>query len=596
MGVKTDMNMVARKLTVVCALALIGLLGAAAIPPQARAQLGLPLLGSLVVTITSPASGSTVSGTRTVSAGVTIIGSLLVSGVQFKLDGTNLGAEDTSSQYSISWNTTAVSNGWHTLTAVARDALGIRWTSDPVAVRVLNDTMPPMVTISFPASGAAVADTITVTAAVSDNVGVIGVQFKVDGANLGPEDTTAPEEAIWDTTQFSNGPHTLTAVARDSAGNRATSAGVMVTVANAPPPPADTTSPTVAITSPSSGESVSETVAVMADAFDDVGVVGVEFFDGSTLIGDDTTAPHTVSWDTTAVSNGSHSLTAVARDAAGNRTTSEAVTVTVSNAAPPPVTVTRFEEERTDVITYTSGWVLDTSRTWSGGAAGTAMTAGATAVFTFTGPSVNWIGFRGPVAGIASVSLDGAPAIEIDLFSPTEEIRAVVFSARDLANTVHTLAIEVTGTGNAAATGVAVVIDAFDVPGPTVARIQQTDPSVTYAGIWQLENADRPTTYSGGTAAESIAGGATATFTFTGPSVTWIGARGPVAGIARVSLDGVFVVEVDTYSPLEELQAAIFSRDGLSNTTHTLTVEVTGLKNPAATNFFIIVDAFEVTF
>ena len=69
--------------------------------PRASAQ-----LGSLVVTITSPTSGSTVSGSTAVTADVSIIGALTVSGVQFKLDGTNLGAEDTTAPYLIPWNTT----------------------------------------------------------------------------------------------------------------------------------------------------------------------------------------------------------------------------------------------------------------------------------------------------------------------------------------------------------------------------------------------------------------------------------------------------------------------------------------------------------
>src|SRR6058998_499306 len=126
------------------------LCGVSITPSPALAQLQL---GSLVVNITSPASGSTVSGSIAVSAGVTIIGSLTVAGVQFKLDGANLGAEDTSAPYAVSWDTTRTGNGSHTLTAVARDLLGLRWTSDPVTVTVFNDTTPPTVSITSPSSG-----------------------------------------------------------------------------------------------------------------------------------------------------------------------------------------------------------------------------------------------------------------------------------------------------------------------------------------------------------------------------------------------------------------------------------------------------------
>jgi len=83
-----------------------------------------------------------------------------------------------------------------------------------------------------------VSGTVVVSASASDNVGVAGVQFKLDGANLGAEATSAPYSVSWDTTATANGTHTLTAVARDAAGNSATSGAVTVTVSNiALPPP-----------------------------------------------------------------------------------------------------------------------------------------------------------------------------------------------------------------------------------------------------------------------------------------------------------------------------------------------------------------------
>ena len=70
------------------------------------------------------------------------------------------------------------------------------------------------------------------TANASDNGSVAGVQFKLDGANLGAEDTTSPYSVSWDTFSAPNGAHTLSAVARDGAGNTTTSAAVPVTVSN----------------------------------------------------------------------------------------------------------------------------------------------------------------------------------------------------------------------------------------------------------------------------------------------------------------------------------------------------------------------------
>jgi len=89
-----------------------------------------------------------------------------------------------------------------------------------------------------------VSGTVTVSASAADDIAVTGVRFLVDGVALGAEDTTAPFEASWNTTALANGAHTVTAVARDAAGNETTAAAVTVTVAN------DTTTPTVAVTGP----------------------------------------------------------------------------------------------------------------------------------------------------------------------------------------------------------------------------------------------------------------------------------------------------------------------------------------------------------
>ena len=155
-----------------------------------------------------------------------------VAGVQFKLDGTNLGAEDTTSPYSVSWNTLGAANGSHALTAVARDATGNLATSASVTVTVANDVTPPSVSITAPAAGATLAGLVTVAASASDSVGVVGVQFEVNGARLGTEDTSVPYTASWDTTVAGDGTYTVTGVARDLAGNSARSSGVSVTVAN----------------------------------------------------------------------------------------------------------------------------------------------------------------------------------------------------------------------------------------------------------------------------------------------------------------------------------------------------------------------------
>ena len=70
-----------------------------------------------------------------------------------------------------------------------------------------------------------------------------------------------------------------------------------------------------------------------ATASDAVGVTKVEFYQGATKLGEDLSSPYAYGWDTTSVANGNYSLTAKAFDAAGNISTSSAVSVTVSNGS-----------------------------------------------------------------------------------------------------------------------------------------------------------------------------------------------------------------------------------------------------------------------
>jgi hypothetical protein len=187
------------------------------------------------VAMTTPANGATVSGSS-VNVSATASDNSGIAGVQFKLDGGNLGAEVTTSPYAVTWNSTLAGNGTHTLTAVARDPSANTATAAAVTVTVFNpDTIPPTVSMTAPAAGATVIGTVTVSATASDANGVVGLQFLLDGAALGAELTAAPYTVGWNTTGSVNGTHTLSARARDAAGNQATSTAVSVTVGNGTP-------------------------------------------------------------------------------------------------------------------------------------------------------------------------------------------------------------------------------------------------------------------------------------------------------------------------------------------------------------------------
>lgn len=184
-----------------------------------------------VVTITSPAAGN-VSGNINISASAT--DNIIVSGVQFQLNGTNFGTEILSSPFSIPWNTLSYTNGPYSISAIARDGAGNRDTSTVVIVTVNNtisDTIAPTVAITGPAAGN-VSGTVTITGNATDNIGVAGVQFLLDGVNLGAEDITSPYSGTWNSSTAASGTHVLTARARDTSGNVTTSLPVLVNVSN----------------------------------------------------------------------------------------------------------------------------------------------------------------------------------------------------------------------------------------------------------------------------------------------------------------------------------------------------------------------------
>jgi hypothetical protein len=261
-------------------------------------------------------------------------------------------------------------------------------------------------------------------------------------------------------------------------------------------------------------------------------------------------------------------------------------------------------EEVDPSVTYSGAWTAQNfDEAWSGtspnygsGSATRSVTAGARAELRFVGTAAKWIGYRGPVAGIARVYVDGVLAGEVDAYAPVKQVQAELFSATGLAAGPHTMTIEVTGLRNAASGNAIIVVDAFDVtlPAsmPAVFRAQQTD--ATYpVGPWEQSSPNQ--LFTGTTIAFSSTAGARAEFAFTGTGVRWIGQRGFANGIARVYLDGVHVADVDSHAPIqEEFQAVQFSTSGLAAGTHTLAIEVTGTRNPAASGTRIVVDGFDV--
>ena len=195
-----------------------------------------------IVTITSPTSGSTyttsgsslmLKGTASDNVGVTQVTWASSRGGGGTATGTS------------SWATNAIALqiGSNTLTVTARDAAGN--TAQANLTVTLSDTSPPTIAVTTPVAGTTLTSTVSVSGSASDNVGVAGVQFKLDGVNLGAEVTAPPYAVAWNTTATADGVHVLSAVARDAAGNVATSGGVSVTVSNGSTRVIDVTPPTI---------------------------------------------------------------------------------------------------------------------------------------------------------------------------------------------------------------------------------------------------------------------------------------------------------------------------------------------------------------
>lgn len=324
------------------------------------------------VSMQAPASGSELRGVQTIGASAS--DAVSVSSVQFQLDGVNLGMADTTTPYTLDWDTTTATDGAHSLRAIATNNSGLQTTSSPVSITVNNAPIPPTaptVSIRTPIANSRLSGTQPIIADASDAASVSSVQFQLDGVDFGTPIAEAPYILDWDTTLVNDGTYTLRATATNEFGLQTTSSDVVVTVNNTVVTPP--TAPTVAMNSPIDGSVLTGTQTIGADASDEVSVSSVQFqLDGVNLGTADTTAPYSTNWDTTTASNGTHVLRAIATNNSGLQTVSEEVNATVSNIAPPTtkefVTNTSFE---TDLNGWTGLWSTNSRSTRvTGGYAG----------------------------------------------------------------------------------------------------------------------------------------------------------------------------------------------------------------------------------
>ncbi|MCP4690347.1 MAG: hypothetical protein GY859_20000, partial [Desulfobacterales bacterium] len=195
--------------------------------------------GNVSVSITNPSHNQTVSGTIVFrSSSLSENESVTIVSVQYEVDGAAIGPPVTVHPFSLSFDTTTLADGGHSLTAMAVDSAGESATSETYTFVVSNnysasDSQPPSVAVTSPTDGDALTGQVILMADASDNIAVTGVQFKVDGLDSGAKDVSSPYRVGLDTTSLYDGSHTITAVAEDAAGNTAVSSPVTVEVNNA---------------------------------------------------------------------------------------------------------------------------------------------------------------------------------------------------------------------------------------------------------------------------------------------------------------------------------------------------------------------------
>ena len=279
------------------------------------------------VTVTSPRASQTIITGDNVNVTATandINQGGSITGVTFYVNGVSIGSTATS-PYSVSWTATA---GVDTIIAQAVNNFNVVGTSQKIIVHVTDD-VPPTSVITAPGDNITyvLGDNVAIasTATSTDTLGsIVNVVYYVNGQPVGTS-TNSPYHFTWKSNVV--GVDTIVAVATDNRGGQTNSAYVLVNVVNE-------VAPVVAITSPANAavlqvnNQVTLTVAV-STADTNGTIASVAYYANKTLIGTATQKPFSLNWTPNAMGN--DTLTAVATDNRGGKTTSANVVVTISS-------------------------------------------------------------------------------------------------------------------------------------------------------------------------------------------------------------------------------------------------------------------------
>ncbi len=229
-------------------------------------------------------------------------------------------------------STAGFTDGPHSILVSAVDWVG-NMVVVPLIVQVTNgvsDTVAPRVALVSPPGGRLLGGQVTVQVSASDLGGVSGVWVR-DGQGAWQLATfnggSGLFEFSWDTRGVADGPHVLTAMARDNFGNEAQTGGVTVTVDNAPPQ--------VSLLGPATAQQVAGAYTITVFAADGAGLSNVTAsIDGQTvvLVLNPSSGNFEYTFDTRTLKDGKHTVGVTAMDAAGHTTQTGSVEFTVQNS------------------------------------------------------------------------------------------------------------------------------------------------------------------------------------------------------------------------------------------------------------------------
>jgi len=250
--------------------------------------------------------------------------------------------------------------------------------------------------------------------------------------------------------------------------------------------------------------------------------------------------------------------------------------------------------EQTDArLAFSGAWTTYASSALSGGSHAFTNSAGAGVTIAFVGTRLDLVGMTGPKFGHASVSVDGATATTVDLYSADTLFQQMVYTTGDLAAGLHVVRVSCAGTKGALATDAFVSVDAAWVSGTlTGTPVEQSDHRIVKRGGWTTYST---TGLSGGSHMFTNVTGNEVAIAFNGTRLDLVSMVGPKFGIASVSVDGAAPVDADLYSPDTLTRQLVFSTGDLPSGPHVVRVTCTGRRNAAATDAYIGLDAALVT-